>query len=152
MIFIPSKGIYNIFFYLCQRSWPFANISSSQKVLQLSWPITMQSYHTLQDPSANCLYYLGYCKFNLSFTIPSSLEAWLCDQHVRSYLRSYFTHPDWYISMGIGSGHRCELVQGCWYGVNTPLILRLETGHVELFDYSIGFDFSDVKNTVWFSF
>jgi hypothetical protein len=31
------------------------------------------------------------------FTIPSSLEAWLCDKHLRSYLRSfrsYFTHPD----------------------------------------------------------
>jgi hypothetical protein len=33
------------------------------------------------------------------FTIPSSLEAWLCEKHIRSYLRSfrsfrsYFTHP-----------------------------------------------------------
>jgi hypothetical protein len=30
------------------------------------------------------------------FTIPSSLEAWLCDKHLRSYVRSfrsYFTHP-----------------------------------------------------------
>jgi hypothetical protein len=30
------------------------------------------------------------------FTIPRSLEAWLCEKHLRSYLRSfrsYFTHP-----------------------------------------------------------
>jgi hypothetical protein len=52
---------------------------------------------------------VGYCKSNLSFTIPSSLETWLCEKHLRSF-RSYFTHPvkiysfivsleGWYLSM-----------------------------------------------------
>jgi hypothetical protein len=66
-------------FDLCPRSWPFANISSSQKVqkvLILSSPITIQKGHVLLDPSAKCpddvlitLHYYGkfsqfQCVFN----------------------------------------------------------------------------------------
>jgi hypothetical protein len=41
-------------FDLCPRSWPFVNISPSQKVLILSSPITIQSGHVLLDLSAKC--------------------------------------------------------------------------------------------------
>jgi hypothetical protein len=48
-------------FDLCPRSWPFANILSSQKVLILSSPITIQSVHVLLDPSAKFPDYVGEC-------------------------------------------------------------------------------------------
>jgi hypothetical protein len=43
------------------------------------------------------------------FTIPSSLEAWLCEKHLRLYLRSfrsYFTHPAAYLDVWT---HKCLL-------------------------------------------
>jgi hypothetical protein len=65
--FFYQVRLYMTFFDLCQRSWPFANISSSQKVLQLACPITMQSVHTLRDPSANSPYYIWFILFHCYF-------------------------------------------------------------------------------------